>query len=382
MSVRSRAAIVGVAESDLGEVRPGFTPLDLIGQATERALADASLEKKDVDGLFSASAYYSMATVSAGEYLGIRPRYSDATNMGGSSFVSHLLHAAAALEAGLCEVALVVYASTQRSGGGFRGLSEPPNPYETPYGPRYPVSMYALAASRHMHQYGTTREQLAEVAVAAREWAKLNPKAFMRDHLTVEDVLASRMISSPLSLLDCCLVTDGGGALIITSAGRAKDLHKPPVYLLGAGEAHWHRNISQMPDLTVTAATDSGRRAYEMAGVGPEDVDMAMLYDAFTINPILFLEDLGFCEKGEGGAFVENGRIAPGGELAVNTNGGGLSYNHPGMYGLLLVIEAVRQLRGECGERQIEGAEVALAHGNGGVLSSQVTALLGTESVL
>jgi acetyl-CoA acetyltransferase len=382
LSTRGKAAIVGVAESDLGEVGPGFTPLDLIGQATDRALADAGLKKEYVDGLFSASAYYSMATVSAGEYLGIRPRYSDATNMGGSSFVSHLLHAAAALEAGLCEVALVIYASTQRSGGGFRGVSDPPNPYETPYGPRYPVSMYALAASRHMHEYGTAREQLAEVAVAAREWAKLNPKAFKRDHLTVEDVLASRMISSPLSLLDCCLVTDGGGALIVTSAERAKDLRKAPVYLLGAGEAHWHRNISQVPDLTVTAAVESGPRAYEMAGVGPEDVDVAMLYDAFTINSILFLEDLGFCEKGEGGTFVEGGRIAPGGELPVNTNGGGLSYNHPGMYGLLLLIEAVRQLRGECGERQVEGAEVALAHGNGGVLSSQVTAVLGTESVL
>jgi acetyl-CoA acetyltransferase len=382
LSTRGKAAIVGAAESDLGEVGPGLTPLDLVGQAADRALADAGLNLRDVDGLFSASAYYSMATVSAGEYLGIRPRYSDATNMGGSSFVSHLLHAATAIDAGLCEVALVIYASTQRSSGGFRGLSDPPNPYETPYGPRYPVSMYALAASRHMHEYGTTREQLAEVAVTAREWAKLTPKAFKRDHLTVEDVLASRMISSPLSLLDCCLVTDGGGALVVTSVERAMDLRKAPVYLLGAGEAHWHRNISQMPDLTVTAAAESGLRAYEMAGVRPEDVDVAMLYDAFTINTILFLEDLGFCEKGEGGTFLEGGRIAPGGELAVNTNGGGLSYNHPGMYGLLLLIEAVRQLRGECGERQVEGAEVALAHGNGGVLSSQVTAVLGTQSVL
>jgi acetyl-CoA acetyltransferase len=382
LNVRGKAVIVGAAESDLGEVGPGFTPLDLIGQATERALADAGLEKRDVDGLFSASVYYQTPTLSAGEYLGIRPRYSDATMMGGSSFISHLLHATAALEAGLCEVALITYASTQLSEGGFRGVSDPPNPYETPYGPRYPVSMYALAASRHMHEYGTTRKQLAEVAVAAREWAKLNPKAFMRDDLTVEDVLASRMVSSPLSILDCCLVTDGGGALLVTSPERAKDLRKPPVYLLGAGDAHWHRNISQMPDLTVTAAADSGRRAYEMAGVGPQDVALAMLYDAFTINPILFLEDLGFCKKGEGGAFVEGGRIAPGGEVAVNTNGGGLSYNHPGMYGLLLLIEAVRQLRGECGERQVEGVDVALAHGNGGVLSSQVTAVLGTERVL
>ena len=382
MSTRGKAAIVGAAESDLGEVGPGFTPLDLIGQATERALADAGLEKSDVDGLFSASVYYQMPTLSAGEYLGIRPRSSDATMMGGSSFVSHLLHATAAIESGLCEVAVITYGSTQLSEGGFRGVSDPPEPYETPYGPRYPVSMYALAASRHMYEYGTTREQLAEVAVAARGWARLNPKAFKREDLNVEDVLASRMVSSPLSILDCCLVTDGGGALLVTSAERAKDLRKPPVYLLGAGEAHWHRNISQMPDLTVTAAADSGRRAYEMAGVRPEEVDVVMLYDAFTINPILFLEDLGFCEKGEGGSFVKDGRIAPGGELPVNTNGGGLSYNHPGMYGLLLVIEAVRQLRGECGERQVEGAEIALAHGNGGVLSSQVTAVLGIQSVL
>ncbi|HZC18952.1 MAG TPA: acetyl-CoA acetyltransferase, partial [Rubrobacteraceae bacterium] len=255
-------------------------------------------------------------------------------------------------------------------------------PYEVPYEPRYPLSMYALAASRHMHEYGTTRGQLAEVAVAAREWAKLNPKAFVRDDLSVEDVLSSRMVSSPLSVLDCCLVTDGGGAVILTSAERARTLRTPPVYLLGIGEAHWHRNISQMPDLTVTAASESASRAFEMAKLGPNDVDVVMLYDAFTINTVLFLEDLGFCEKGEGGAFVSGGGICPGGELAVNTNGGGLSYNHPGMYGLLLLVEAVRQVRGECGERQVTGANVALAHGNGGVLSSQVTAILGSEETL
>ena len=382
MSLKGRAAVVGVAESDLGEVGPGFTPLDLIGQATLRVLDDAGLDKGDVDGLFSASAYYHMPTLSVGEYLGIRPRYSDATNVGGSSFVSHLLHAAAAIHAGLCEVALIAYGSTQRSGGGRLVSGSETLPYEAPYRTRYPVSMYALAASRHMHEYGTTREQLAEVAVAAREWAKLNPRAFKRDDLSVEDVLVSRMVSSPLSVLDCCLVTDGGGAAIVTGAERAQDLAKPPVYLLGAGEAHWHRNISQMPDLTVTAAADSGRRAFEMAGVGPESVDVAMLYDAFTINTVLFLEDLGFCGKGEGGRFVSGGQIAPGGDLAVNTNGGGLSYNHPGMYGLLLVVEAVRQLRGECGERQVSGANVALVHGNGGVLSSQVTAILGSEGAI
>ncbi len=382
MSLRGRAAIVGVAESDLGEVGPGFTPLDLVGQATIRALDDAGLKKEDVDGLFSASAYYHMPTLSVGEYLGIRPRYSDATSMGGSSFVSHLFHAAAAIEAGLCEVALITYGSTQRSDRGRLVSGSETLPYEAPYEPRYPVSMYALAASRHMHQYGTTREQLAEVAVAAREWAKLNPKAFMRDDLSVEDVLNSRMVSSPLSVLDCCLVTDGGGAVIVTGAERARELAKPPVYLLGAGEAHWHRNISQMPDLTVSAAAESGPRAYEMAKLGPAEVDVAMLYDAFTINTVLFLEDLGFCEKGEGGAFVSGGGTSPGGNLAVNTNGGGLSYNHPGMYGLLLLVEAARQIRGECGERQVDGANVALVHGNGGVLSSQVTALLGSEETL
>jgi acetyl-CoA acetyltransferase len=382
MRLRVKAAVVGVAESDLGEVGPGFTPLDLIGQATLRALEDAGLQKSEVDGLFSASAYYHMPTLSVGEYLGIRPRYSDATNVGGSSFVSHLLHAAAAIDADLCEVALITYGSTQRSDGGRLISGSEALPYETPYRPRYPVSMYALAASRHMHEYGTTRAQLAEVAVAARRWAKLNPSAFMRDDLTVEDVIDSRMVSSPLSVRDCCLVTDGGGAAILTGAERASGLRKMPVYLLGAGEAHWHRNISQMPDLTVTAAAESGPRAYEMAGVGPADVDVAMLYDAFTINPVLFLEDLGFCAKGEGGDFVSGGRIAPGGELAVNTSGGGLSYNHPGMYGLLLVVEAVRQVRNECGERQVEGANVSLVHGNGGVLSSQVTAILGSEETL
>ena len=224
MSLRGKAAVVGVAESGLGEVGSGFTPLDLIGQATLRALDDAGLERSDVDGLFSASAYHHMPTLSAGEYLGIRPRYSDATSMGGSSFVSHLFHAAAAIDAGLCEVALITYGSTQRSGGGRLVSGSEADPYEAPFNPRYPVSMYALAASRHMYEYGTTREQLAEVAVSAREWARLNPKAFERDALTVRDVLDSRMVSSPLGVRDCCLVTDGGGAVIVTGAERARNL--------------------------------------------------------------------------------------------------------------------------------------------------------------
>ncbi|HVW39992.1 MAG TPA: thiolase [Amycolatopsis sp.] len=382
--LRGRAAVVGVAESALGEVGAGISTVDLIGQATVRALADAGLRKSDIDAIFCHSAFFSLPTVTVAEYLGIRPRFTDSTAIGGSSFVAHLRHAALAIEAGLCEVALITYGSIQRSASRALMSSGPSvaGSYETPFGPRLPISAYALAAARHMHEFGTTREQLAEVAVAARQWAQRNPVAFVRDELTVDDVLSSRMISSPLTVRDCCLVTDGGGAVLVTSAERARDLAKPPVYLLGAGEAMSHMSISQMPDLTRTMAVESGRRAYEVAGFGPEDVDLVQLYDAFTINTILFLEDLGFCAKGEGGAFVEKGRIAPGGQFPVNTNGGGLSYCHPGMYGIFLIVEAVRQVRGECGDRQVDPAHLALIHGNGGHLSTQVTALLGDETTL
>jgi len=378
----TRAAIAGVAESDLGAVAEGTTPVDLMAQASLRALADAGIDAAEVDGLFAASTQLPMATLNLGEYLRIAPRYSDATQVGGSSFVAHLQHAQAAITAGLCEVALIAYGSTQRLVGRAGASVQEVDPYEKPYAPMLPVSAYALAASRHMHEFGTTREQLAEVAVAARAWAALNPKAFKRDPLSVADVLEAPLVSDPLGVRDCCLVTDGGGAAVVTSLGRARAGRSAPVALLGAGEAHSHRHISSMPDLTVTAAVDSGRRAFTAAGLGPADVDVLELYDAFTITPLLFLEDLGFCAKGEGGTFVEGGRIAPGGEVALNTNGGGLSYCHPGMYGLLLIVEAVRQLRGEGGERQVPGAEVALVHGNGGVLSSQCTALLGTEATL
>jgi acetyl-CoA acetyltransferase len=389
-ALRGQAAVVGVAESDLGDVGPGRYPLDLAAQAAVAALAEAGLTTRDVDGLFSVVAGRMMPTLDVGEYLGIRPRYTDSTMIGGSAFVAHLHHAALALAAGACDVALIVYGSTPRAdgararGGGARLGSAPaelPN-YERAFKPRSPISGYALAAARHMHEFGTTTEQLAEVAVAARQWARLNPRAFVRDPLTLADVMASRVVSSPLRTLDCCLVTDGGGAVVVTRADRALGLPKSPVYLLGAGEAHDHKSISQMPDLTTTSAVDSARRAFAMAGVGPADVGVVELYDAFTINPVLFLEDLGFCAKGEGGPFVAGGRIAPGGELPVNTNGGGLSYGHPGMYGIFTVIEAVRQIRGECGERQQAGVDIAVAHGNGGQLSSQVTAVLGSAATL
>ncbi|MGC3987410.1 MAG: acetyl-CoA acetyltransferase [Pseudorhodoferax sp.] len=379
---RGSCAIVGVAESDLGQVAAGMSPLDLMAQGITRALDDAGLALSDVDGLFGAATQSRMLTLALREYLGIDPRYGDSTYLGGSSFMSHVAHAQAAIEAGLCEVAVITYGSTQRSDG--RGNTRAPdvNPYETPFRPFLPSTAYALAASRHMHEFGTRREHLAEIAVAAREWALLNPAAWEKTPLSIEQVLSARMVSYPLTVRDCCLVTDGGGAIVMTSAARARDLRKPPAYVLGCGESASHTAISNMEDLTRTAAQKSGRLAYAMAGLGPQDVDVREVYDAFTLTTLLFLEDLGFCAKGEGGPFVADGKLRPGGSLPTNTNGGGLSYCHPGMYGLFLLIESVRQLRGECGARQVADCHVALAHGNGGVLSSQATVILGSAATV
>ena len=379
---RGGAAIVGAAESDLGQVGPGFNVIDLMAQGITRALDDCGLKLKDVDGLICATTQSRTSGLNLSEYLGISPAFIDTTILGGSSFMFHVGHALAAIQLGLCNVAVIAYGSTQRSIGRQNASVREINPYETPYRPFLPSTAYALAASRHMHQYGTTREQMAEVAVAARQWALLNPAAWEKKPLTIEEVLSARMVSYPFTVRDICLVTDGGGAIVLVSPERAKSLKKPPVYVLGQGQAVTHANISSMPDLTVTGALESGRQAYAMAGLAAKDIDVVELYDAFTINTILFLEDLGFCPKGEGGRFVEGGRIAPGGELPVNTNGGGLSYCHPGMYGLFLLIEAVRQLRGECGERQVRDAETAVAHGNGGVLSSQSTVILGAAATV
>jgi acetyl-CoA acetyltransferase len=386
-SLRGSAAIAGVATFGCGEAH-GFSEMELLARSAHAAVADAGLKMSDIDGLCTASVGSTMWPMTVVEYLGIRPTFVDGTMVGGSSFIAHLLPAMHALQSGQCNAVLVCYGSTQRTA--TFGRSEiakarrwmDPQPYETPYEPFNPPSAYALATSRHMHQYGTTRRDLAEVAVAARAWARLNPEAFMRDPLSIEDVLNARMISDPLSVRDCCLVTDGGGAYVLVRGDRAKDLRSKPVYVLGNGTAVWNRQISAMHDLTVTAATQSGREAYAMAGLGAKDMDVVELYDAFTINTLLFLEDLGFCAKGESGAFVRDGGIAPGGHLPVNTNGGGLSCVHPGMYGIFALIEAVRQLRGECGDRQVAGAQTAIAHGNGGTLSSQSTAVLGTADTL
>ena len=379
--LRGKSAIVGTGHAGFGEAH-GLTAYDVMAQSALAALGDAGLKLSDVDGLFCTMMEDSMPALMAAEYLGIQPRFIDGTMTGGSSFVNYLTSATMALEAGLCDVALIVYGSNQRTASGRLVTASRPPAYEAPYNPRYPISAYAMAAARHMHEFGTTREQLADVAVAARAWAQHNPEAFERGPLSLEDVLGARMVADPLTVRDCCLVTDGGGAIVMVRADRAKDFPKAPVYVLGSAAESSHRQISQMKDFTVTAARESGARAFDAAGVSPADIQVVELYDAFTINTILFLEDLGFCAKGEGGAFVEGGRIAPGGVLPVNTNGGGLSCVHPGMYGIFTVIEAARQIRGDAPGIQLKDVDLALAHGNGGVLSSQVTAILGSQNTL
>jgi acetyl-CoA acetyltransferase len=379
---RGSAAIVGAAESDIGAVAALMSPIDLMAQGIHRALDDAGLTMADVDGVFCATTQARTSSMSLLEYLGLPNAYTDSTIVGGSSFEIHVAHAQAALEAGLCKVAVIAYGSTQRTVGRRGASPREYNPYETPFRPFLPASAYAMAANRHMFEFGTSREQLAEVAVAAREWALLNPAAWEKKPLSIADVLNARPISDPLTVRDCCLVTDGGGAIVMTTADHARSMGAHAVYVLGCGQSITHATISSMPDLTHTGAIQSGAQAYRMAGMKAADIDVLALYDAFTINTILFLEDLGFCPKGEGGRFVSGGQIGPKGGLPVNTNGGGLSYCHPGMYGLFLLIEAVRQLQGKCGARQVPHAKTAIVHGNGGVLSAQATVILGAAATL
>lgn len=372
---RGRTAVVGSATFGVGEM-PGYSALEIAANAVRRALADADIGLPEVDGLFIALPDDLFGGLSLAQYLGIHPRFTDNNRAGGASFMSHLVTAVMMLDVGYLDCAVIAYGANQRSSGGKLSTPARPDRWDAPYAPMYPLSFYALAAARHMHQYGTTREQLAEVAVAARGWANTNPEAFAKGPLSVEDVLSSRMISTPISARDCCLVTDGGAALVLTRMDRARDCPQPPVPILGAAAATWYNSVTQAEDVTVTAAAESGPRAMAMAGVTPAEIDVVQLYDAFTINTVLFLEDLGFCAKGEGGAFVSGGRIAPGGTLPVNTNGGGLSCCHPGMYGMFAMTEAVRQMRGTAAN-QIDGAKIALAHGNGGTLSAQATVIFG-----
>jgi acetyl-CoA acetyltransferase len=388
-SVKRAPVVVGVGLSDAPRA-PHLSDFGHEAQAVQRALADAGLEKSAIDGFFSAGMPGGMNdTVTMAEYLGIDYKVIGGTGVGGAVFEFMTQHAAAAIRDGQCETVLLSYGSALLSKSGrslgttsMLDLSKPvagPQQFEAPFGPGI-IPNYAIAARRHMHEYGTTSEQLAEIAVATRRWAAMNPNAMYRKPLTVADVLGSRMIADPLHLFDCCVVSDGGAALIMTTAERAADLRKAPVYVLGAAGAQTHWSIAEMPDLTTTAAAICGPRAFAEAGVAPGDIDTAHLYDSFTITVLLLLEDLGFCKKGDGGAFVEGGRIGPGGELPVNTDGGGLSAVHSGMRGLFLMVEAVRQLRGEAGEAQVPGARLSVACGSGGSLSGMAAVVLGNEA--
>lgn len=381
----AEVAIAGAAESDLGVT--GLSVLTLQAQAVTRALADAGLPLRAVDGLATCGLSRFSATQLA-DYLGLAPGWTESSFAGGCAFEMYVARAVQAIEAGQCETVVVAYGSNQRSARSraLGGTVEPQTPeaqFEAPYGPLYPFSYYAMAAHRYLHLYGAGpgRAAMAEVAVAAREWALLNPAAYRygAGPLTSEDVVGAPLVSSPLTTADACLVTDGGGAVVITTLERARDLRQPPVSVLGYGECATHTSMASAPDLTVTGATASAAGAFARAGLGPHDMDVAQIYDSFTITVLLSLEALGFCGAGEAAGFVADGRIRPGGAFPLNTGGGGLSYNHPGQFGLLLLVEAVRQLRGECGRRQVPGARTAVAHGTGGILSAHSTVVLGAD---
>jgi acetyl-CoA acetyltransferase len=374
--------IVGVATSDYPSL-PQLSEHQVHAQAADRALADAGLTYADVDG-YATAGFMPMYASQLCEYLGLRPDHLDETNVGGASFEVLVEHAVQAIEAGACDTVLITYGSVQLSAMGRRlGTGAPGAPltgpamYDALWGNTL-VGSYALAARRHMYQYGTTSEQLAEIAVTMRAHASSNPMAQYREPITVADVLASRLIADPLHMLDCCVISDGGAACVLTTADRARHLSQAPIQVLGAAHALTHAtNISAMPDLTISAAAQSGPTAFRRAGLKPSDVDVVQLYDSFTITALLSLEDLGFCPKGEGGRFVEGGRLRYDGQLPTNTDGGGLSACHPGMRGMFLIVEAVRQLRGQAGPTQVPGAQVALVHGTGGMLSTGATLLLG-----
>ncbi len=385
-SLRGKVAIVGAAETEVGKV-PHLGATALCVDAARRVMADAGISKDQVDGLVTcnsmAEPYMYHAEVIA-EYLQIFPRYCVSTNAGGGTTFSSLQHAATAIASGVCETVLITMADSLRTGLSreqakkMQASTGHPE-FEIPYGPTVPA-FYALIARAHMDTYGTTPEQFAAVAVSGRNHAALNPNAQMRELISIEDVLNSRLIADPLHLLDCSLVSDGGAAVILTSAERASNFPHHPVYILGAGEGHSHEHISQARSLTTSAAVESGRRAFNMAGLVPDDIDVAQIYDCFTPVVLIELEDLGFCPKGEAGAFVQAGETGLEGSLPMNTNGGLLSHCHPGNPGSMFALtEAVTQLRHSSGARQVRNAGTALVHGQGGIMSSHATLILGRE---
>jgi len=371
--------IVGVDESDEIGTLPHKSQLALHLEAITNAVRDAGLKITDVDGIFTAGQH---SPALLGEALGITPRYVDGTSVGGCSFMILVEHAVAALHHHLCNVAVVSHGESGRSGVGVTRSRDTSisGQYEIPYGFGAAPTYFGLITTRHMHEYGTTLEQWAQVAVSTRAWAGLNPKAMYRDPLTIEEVLNSRRICYPFNILNICLVTDAGGAVVLTRADRAQDCAKKPVYVRGTGEGTEHVSVTQMKGLPLSEATRiSGQRAFAMAGVTHSDFDHIMLYDAFTSGPPIMLESLGFAKPGEGVHFFANGKSTPGGSLPINTNGGGLSYTHSGMYGVFPILEATRQQRGECGARQVPNAKLSLVNGMGGMLSAAGTLVLSHE---
>lgn len=383
MNPKNMVAIVGAAETDTVGVIPDTSALQLHAEAARNALADAGIKKDEVDGILCAG----QSPVTVANYLGIVPSYVDGTNVGGCSFMIHVRHAVAAILAGYCEVALITHGESGRSrvGGGAQrepaGGADLPGQFEAPFGPFGPPTLLPMGVVRYMKTYGLTEEQLATVAVVQRRWAGMNPRAMMRDPITVQDVLNSRLIAWPVHLLECCLVTDGGGALVLVSADRARAMGTPkkPVYVMGSGESCETPIVSQMAVFTSSAAFRvSGSNAFRSAGIEHRDVDHIMIYDAFAHLPIYGLEDLGFLKPGEAGPFIADGRTAPGGELPLNTNGGGLSYTHTGMYGMFAIQESVRQVRGEAAA-QVPNVKISIAHGNGGMFAASGTLVLSNE---
>ena len=385
-SLRGKVAIVGAADTEVGVV-PHLSATQMYVKAAKLALEDAGITKDEVDGLITCNSWvepYMYHAEMIAEYMQIFPRYCLNVATGGGTTLAIMQHAATAIATGVCNTVLITMADNMLSGlsrdKAIEAMSTAGHAqFERPYGPPIP-GFYALIAQAHMHAYGTTSEQLAAVSVACRKHASLNPAAQMRDPITVDDVLNSKMIADPLHLLDCSVVSDGGAAIIMTAAERATDFRPQPVYVLGIGEGHSHEHISQARSLTTSAAKEAGERTYAMAGLGPRDIDVAELYDCFTPVVLVELEDLGFCPKGEGGRFVENGRIELGGELPVNTHGGLMSHCHPGHPGSMFsVTEAVSQLRGECGPRQVRDAEVAFVHAQGGIMSTHCSMIVAKE---
>ena len=370
-------AIVGAAETTELGVVPGMAEIQLHADAALNAMRDAGLKPSDIDGVATAATQ----PQAIAHYLGITPTWVDGTSVGGCSFMLHVRHAAAAIESGLCKTVLITHGESGRSGIGLTRAPVLPaslaGQFELPFGTFGPPTMFTVPVLRYMKTYGLTEEHLANVAVIQREWAGKNPRAYAKAPITVADVLNSKMIAWPFRLLMCCLVTDGGGALILTSADRAKDFPTPPVYLLGTGESVETPMISQMADFTSSRAFRvSGAKAFAEAGITHDEVDHLMVYDAFAHLPIYGLEDLGFVGRGEAGAFIAERNTAPGGRLPMNTNGGGLSYMHSGMYGMYALQESVRQMRGSAAA-QVAGAKISVCHGVGGMFAASGTIIMG-----